>query len=156
MLFYHLSLIIDEPISEFIPRCPNAEFHGKDDSIPRVCVSKTIKGCTLSAPWGMRGIANLGLINVDLDTFRKLHGIDDNGLYVNLRVYELETDSYVDNDYLYKNNLVPDANITEECWILSCIKPLNIYTIKLYSSEEIYDDEGRIVDYKNFKYEIIK
>lgn len=156
MLFYHISLIIDDDISEFIPRLPDSEFHGEDNSIPRVCVSKTIKGCTLSAPWGMIGIHTLALIDVDLDTFRKLHGVDDDGMYVNLRVYELETDSYVDSDYLYNNKLVPDANITEECWILECIKPSKVYTIKLYYPEEVYNDEGKIIDYTSFKYEVIK
>lgn len=156
MIFYHLSLIIDEDISEFIPRCPNSEFIGEDDTIPRVCVSKTIKGCVMSAPWGMRGVYTLGLIDVNRDSFRRLHGVDDEGMYVNLKVYELETDSYIDSDFLYENKLVPDANITEECWILNSIKPSKVYVIKLYYPEEIYNDEGRIVDLENFKYEIIE
>lgn len=119
MKYYHMS-IEEEVIEKFVPRVPQDRMVGEDDKIKRVCVSTSLNGCLSAVPW-----------QYDIEYL----AIEE----LPIRVYEFELSEkdVLNSDYLYENNLVIDANVTKECWVLKEIEPTRIYDIVLreYSSE---------------------
>lgn len=76
------------------PRIPDRAMEGEDKVTPRICVSPSIKGCLLA----IDGIKSLGLSGVLAD---------ESGWFI----YKTEAKA------IDASNFVPDAYLTEECWI---------------------------------------
>lgn len=140
MILYHASLDL-EIIEEFAPRVPLEESRHilEDSTTKRVCLSSTISGALTAAPWGGGSLTN----NIDL--------IPDNRL---IRIYEFDTNdidtkSIIYPGDLYKNDMVRDAEITGEHWILEKIKPKHTYIIKptRYDDGYLADD----ISYENLQ-----
>jgi hypothetical protein len=96
-------LRIDEIVpSKFVPRMPLSSMNGEDITTPRVCVSLSLMEC----------LAGIGKLMEDVLSFNS-YKIDSPflGGYVISRL---------DADYLVKPNskLVPDADVTNEHWLV--------------------------------------
>lgn len=126
---YHIELAeFPNEIEEFIPRVPSSIYENENNNIKRICVAKTLSGCLGSAPWGGCNFEELS----DKQVFR---------------VYEFNTadikeGNLITSDYLYKKDLVRDADIYGECWIVNqSIKPCNVFYMELnncmFESEDI-------------------
>lgn len=121
MKFYRIERVSDNIKKEFFPCIPKKLLPVIEDSTtPRVCVSSSINGCLGSVPWG----------GCNLESFIK----DGNQI---IRVYEfkeedIDKNNIVNPDFLYKNDLVRDALVHDEYWIVNQkIKPYRIYNIKI-------------------------
>lgn len=129
MKLYHVDLCKSEVIKEFTPRIPSMTLDDEDTDIPRVCVSESIAGALGAVPWGGSQIENTG----------------EEMIY---RIYEFDS-SQVPSDFiispetLVKEGYVPDALAYKEYWIITNIRPLNIFTIKIEAYKEMSQDYFR-------------
>jgi len=138
MILYHASLNLDI-VEEFVPRVPSQAIRcmDEDGTIERVCVTSSISGALTAAPWGGSSFAE----NIDLYPTNRL-----------IRIYEFDTekisnDSIVGPEYLYKSDLVRDAEITGEHWITEPVKPTKTYLIKPTSYCDNYVEDN--ISYEN-------
>lgn len=103
-MLYHTSLSA-VPVKQFIPTVPKARLTEEDNTIPRVCLSSTIKGCISGMPGGITTLINFKLLEELLDIKPFL------GLYIFKNL---------DEEKLIKPNVVssfvPDAKYTREHW----------------------------------------
>lgn len=139
MILYHATMNLD-PIEEFIPRIPINRFIGEDETTPRVCLSSSISGCLTAAPFGGSKLTE----NIYLS----------NGSNRLIRVYEFDAtlireENIIGPEYLYKNDIVRDAEITGEHWVTVAIKPTNSYIMKLTRYSDDYGDDN--IEYKYIK-----
>lgn len=140
MKLYHASLNLDY-IPMFYPRVPEDRHFAEDNSIPRICLSSSIEGCLSAAPWGGSNFD----IRIDI-------GNNSSKL---IRIYEFDTKfikkrNILTPTYLYKNDLVRDAVINNEYWVINQnIEPSDSYLIKVtcYDNNYVEDD----VEYKYVK-----
>lgn len=105
-IYYHVSKNLISG-NKFTPRIPLFKESDENDTIKRICVSKTIGGCLTSMPQGERGLSKL---------------IGYTGGF--LKVYKIDTDklnisptSIIDTEVLYRKDYVRDSFVTNECWI---------------------------------------
>lgn len=105
-IFYHVSKNLISG-NKFVPRIPLFKESDENNTIERICVSKTLGGCLTSMPQGEKG-------------FSQVIGYTG-GL---LKVYKIDTDklnishsSIIDTEVLYRKDYVRDSFVTEECWI---------------------------------------
>ena len=98
---YHVSYDTTEPLDkEFIPKIPQNTATGENESIPRVCLSDSIEGC----------------INAIEDNFGNYEDEDRATIIVWESEFSLFDDKLLCWQYLYENDLVPDAALTHEYW----------------------------------------
>lgn len=109
--FYHMSRELDKDIEVFIPRIPSSMAIHEERQTARVCISEHFENCLSSISYVM-------------------DGLDDNGEYRPLKVYEfeLEENELVHPEEVFKH--VPDAIIHREFWSLKEIKPVRSFVIK--------------------------
>ena len=131
-IFYHVSLDLKHPGS-FSPRIPEnkSKIGTEDDTTPRVCVCETIEGCLSAMPGGGLEIESL----TDNQYYLKVFSIDTERL-------GLKKEDILCWDYLYQNNLVPDAEITQEHWILKPfeVEKIDSFLIRVTDWREESDD----------------
>lgn len=122
-MFYHISLDTSDIVEEFTPRIPSEQsrIEGEDRTIPRICVAKTIEDCLSGFPEGGY----------------KLEG----NCPMLIRVYEFD-EKEIDNENivrapeLFLENIVPDAWVTGEHWVVNqTLKPKNHYVIQIKEVE---------------------
>lgn len=120
----HITLAPNELIKPCIPR---NRLEGENDTIPRICVSRTLDGC----------LTAIGPAAIGLDALRKaLSGINqDTGPEHRTRIIEQLTFPYTillfdipdDAPYLVKTarvaEYVADAWWTQECWLTKDCQP---------------------------------
>ena len=124
-MLYHVSIRSWEIIDEFVPRIPESrcELIRENDSIPRICLSDSIKGCLSGVSWG-------GLRLLTDPFFNK-----DDKIIAIIRVYEFNRNSILTKHILdpekVKNHVL-DAEITGEHWVVNqSLKPDNSHLIAL-------------------------
>lgn len=131
-IFYHVSTDLNHN-GVFTPRIPQTR-HGdsENETIPRVCVGETIEDCLTAIP---NGGGNLEDFNDDIGGFFKIFKIDTEKL--NIREKDI-----ISNEFLFQEDLVRDADITNEYWILTDFKvdAKDSFLIKLLDwREEVID-----------------
>lgn len=123
LMFYHVSMDTSDIVDVFTPRIPTEQsrIEGEDRTVPRICVAKTIEDCLTGFPEGGY----------------KLEG----NCPMLIRVYEFEEDDIVKENVvkaaeLFLANIVPDAWITGEHWVINQnIKPKQHYLIQIREVE---------------------
>lgn len=114
---YHISL---ETPTELTPRVPKYRLKTEDAVTPRISVCPTIEDCFKSAPWSVSYYDKGKYDGEDRELVRVLE----------FDVENIGLDNIIDNDYIVKNNLVPDALDTNEFWIVNKqVKPDSVYYI---------------------------
>lgn len=122
-MFYHVSLDTSDIVEEFSPRIPTEQsrIEGEDRTVPRICVARNIEDCLTGFPeGGYRLEGNCPML---------------------IRVYEFEEESIPQENIvrapeLFLKNIVPDAWITGEHWIVNqSIKPKRQYLIEIKEVE---------------------
>ena len=118
-MFYHVSLDTSSIVEEFTPRVPNEQsrIEGEDRNIPRICVAKSIEDCLTGFPEGGYQLeGNCPLL---------------------IRIYEfdehtIQPENVVRAPELFLKQLVPDAWVTGEHWIMNqALKPSRSYLIQI-------------------------
>jgi hypothetical protein len=107
MILYHISTELDHD-GNFYPRIPESIRPGEDEKFPRICVSSSVEGCFSAIP---NGSIDLDYLNYENGGYYKLFTIDTK----KLKIWPHEI---IKPDYLYEKELVEDAQITDEHWIL--------------------------------------
>lgn len=138
-MYYHVSRNTSSVIQEFTPRIPLFEqrIEGEDDTIPRICVAKSIEDCLSAMP----------------DGGYHLQGAKTP---IRFRVYEFQDTRILSKNILtstdlYLSKLVLDAWITGEHWILQQkVQPSKVYDIEVMNVELIeapfiHPDELKLV-----------
>lgn len=123
LMFYHVSMDTSDIVETFTPRIPTEQsrIEGEDRSVPRICVAKSIEDCLTGFPEGGYKLEqNCPLL---------------------IRVYEFEEadipkENIIRAPELFLNNIVPDAWITGEHWIINqSIQPKQSYLIQIKEVE---------------------
>lgn len=123
LMFYHVSMDTSDIVEEFSPRIPteHSRIEGEDRTVPRICVAKTIEDCLTGFPeGGYRLEGNCPML---------------------IRVYEFDEkdipkENVVRAPELFLKNIVPDAWITGEHWIVNqSLKPTQHYLIEIREVE---------------------
>lgn len=133
---YHVSFQCDI-VDEFYPRIPENRHSIENSEIGRICLSSSIERCLSAVPNG-----GVNLENIFWEDGSSL-----------IRVYEfdikdLNLNNLVSPEYLYQKNLVVDAEINQEYWIVNQnLAPSKTYLIKLIDYEEGCSDEISYEDY---------
>lgn len=104
-MLYYVDTSSHPLIKEFIPRIPENRMFDEDEETERICLAKTIEGC-FSASSELEDLYSRHTLCPN-EVFR-LYIFDEN---------EIEEGNLTDSYELWKNKLVPDANITGEVWI---------------------------------------
>lgn len=99
------------------PRIPKNRLKGEDDKTPRICVCPTIEDCFKSVSWAVNYYEKEKYDGKDRELVRVLEfNVNDIGL-----------ENIVDNDFIVKNSLVPDAIDSNEFWIINkTVKPSSV------------------------------
>lgn len=105
-ILYHVSRDLFHD-GKFIPRIPMDRTEGEDEKIGRVSVAPTIEDCLSAIPGGG---SRLDETIIDRRGYFKVFKIDTKKL-------EIADSDVVKSEYLFKNNLLPDAYHTDEHWI---------------------------------------
>lgn len=106
MIFYHVSTDIEQD-GHFYPRIPENIMDGEISDVNRVCVAPTIADCLSAIPVGG---SRLDMLNIEQHGFYKIFRIDTEKLGI--------SDEHILTwEYLFENEMVPDAEWTEEHWI---------------------------------------
>lgn len=134
---YHVSFFDYDVVDIFYPRVPNNRHKEEDGGIDRICLSDSLEGCLTAVPGGGMYLE---------DEF----GEDGFSL---IRVYEFDIqninlNNIIPPEYLYQKDLVRDANISREHWVINQeLIPSRTYLIKLETYDEGYPDDIRYDDY---------
>lgn len=117
MILYHVTPDIKSYKKTFVPRIPEKTMPGEDKSIPRVCFSESIVGALRAIYYNPYTVEKFGR---------------------EIAVYEIDTDD-IDPKFLknwqelYDTQLVPDANLTKEWWVMCEIKAVaKVYEVISY------------------------
>lgn len=108
MIFYHVSTDVQKD-GVFYPRYPESIMEGEFASIQRVCVAPTIDDCLSAIP---NGGSRLDELNDRQQGFYKVFRIDTEKLGI-------PENEIITSTHLFENEMVPDAEWTEEHWILT-------------------------------------
>lgn len=129
--YYHISTNLEHN-GDFTPSIPQLRMVDEDSTTPRICVSKSIEGALSSIPNG-------GSLLYEL--LESTFGF--------IKVFEFDLDELnipakdiIDSNTLFEENLVEDANHTEEVWICTpiSIPKKNQHIIHIYDMDEISID----------------
>lgn len=101
--FYHVSMDINLEEREFMPRIPKHRCEGENDTLKRVCVCSSLTDAIGAFPYKD--------IFVNENIFFNRYGY--------LSCYEILNENLEYKDYEDLKDLVPDAYITKEHWILN-------------------------------------
>lgn len=123
MILYRMELLEGEEIKEFEPRIPKSILKGEDEETKRICLSNSLDGCLTSAPWG-----GVNFEDLSTNTIFRVYEFDSN---------DVEEGNLIYPDELYRKDLVIDAEITGEHWVINqTLKPKKVYYIKIDNFEE--------------------
>ena len=117
-MLYFIDLPKREVIKKFTPRIPNTMMEDENNCIERICLSNSISGCITSAPWGNRHIEDFP----DKAVFRVYEFSED----------DIEEGNLIRPEKLYENDMVRDADITNEHWVINqTLKPKRIFYVEI-------------------------
>lgn len=124
-MLYYIDRSYAPILDIFKPKVPSAIMNGEDHEIPRICLCKTIEGCINAASWGHSNIQYRKLKEV----FR-IYIFDEN---------DITKQNIISSDELWEKQLVPDAYITGEVWVINqTLKPKDI---KYFQIGEFFDTQ---------------
>lgn len=103
---YHVTMNLETEEKEFIPRIPKYRCKDEDNTIPRVCVCTTLEGAVGAFPYKRYFVNEYSWVRDEIYL-----------TYYKIPVNDLE---YKTDEEL--KELVPDAHITKEHWILNSFK----------------------------------
>lgn len=107
-IYYHVSTNLSHD-GKFEPRVPSCRYTAlEDDKTPRICVGDSLEDCLTAMPGGSECI---GELYRDTRGYFLLFKIDTEKLGIS-------EEDIVPTETLYQKNIVPDADITNESWIL--------------------------------------
>lgn len=123
-----VSTLIDsvERYKLFTPCVPDSTMSGECEEAERICFSTTLLGCMSAVPW----VSDL------------IHSHNNPVL-----VWITEYDDINDGTVVYNTNIsVPDACVTDECWLMKPIRALGrlAYIKNAYRKETLYTVETKI------------
>lgn len=133
---YHVSFSCDI-IETFQPRVPLHRCKDEDGATERICLSDSIEGCLTASPDGGGSLCSI---------------LWEGGSSL-IRVYEfdinnIDSKNIVPPEYLYQKDLVRDAIVTREHWVVNQdLVPSETYLIKLHDYDEGYPDN---ISYENY------
>ena len=107
-MLYHLS---STQVNNWGLRVPNSRIKNEDSCTKRICMSESIEGALSGI--GVSVLRGLKLLNrkKNIPSVMRLYYIDDEKLICNK--------DFISNEMIVKYNLVPDAAITKEAWIIN-------------------------------------
>lgn len=159
MIYYHVSLDIEENISLFKPIIPDITYQLENKSISRICLSDSIAGCLTAVPWGGRKLENTSCF---------FHELTDGEILLIFKVYEFESEKISSQNIISTNELlekgyVLDACASNEIWVVNQnLVPTTSYNVllKRYNennadiySHEFYllsDEEHALIDFDDY------
>lgn len=138
---FHISLkkLNDDDLF-FVPRVPKTAGNGENNSIPRICISDTLRGC----------INSILSSHIHNELMRCRARNETNlDLYVYEVNSEIQSNEIIRTEELIESGHVLDATRTGEMWILSPIK------MKLHSVLEVTNVEESFqwLDFADFSFE---
>lgn len=134
-MLYYVDRNFEKIIDEFVPQIPKYPMQGENTNTERICLCKNVKGCLNAASWGNEGIADRG----DFEIYR-LYCFDEK---------DIQEGNLIDTDTLWKEELVPDAYLTDEVWVVNQnLKPVEMKYIRLGN---FYLDTHPILGYSEFE-----
>lgn len=140
---YRVSFKADKT-KKFCPQIPKHRHIDEDSITNRICLSSSIEGCLSASPYGGEFLEEI------------LWG---NSSFL-VRVYEFNVENInikniIPPEYLYQQDLVRDAHINNEYWIVNQnLTPSRSYFIKILHYNTTYPDDISYEDYiKGFKLE---
>lgn len=104
-MLYYVDISSQPLIEEFVPRIPEHRMSDEDAEIERICLAKTIEGC-FSASSELEELVSRHK-HCPYEVFR-LYVFDEK---------DIQKGNLTDSELLWKEQLVPDANLTGEVWI---------------------------------------
>lgn len=107
MIFYHVSTDTSKD-GVFVPGIPEHIMSGESEDYDRVCVAPSIEDCFSAIPNGGSRLDELNLTEIG---FYKVFRIDTEKLGI-------ADSNIITSETLFKNEWVPDAEWTNEHWIL--------------------------------------
>jgi hypothetical protein len=139
-VFYHVSTSINHS-GEFEPRIPQHRHQGaEDDQTPRISVAPSIEECLSAIP---NGGSRLDELNVEQKGLYLIFKIDTEELGI-------EEKDIIGPRHLYENDMVRDAENTNEHWIMKkfTVPDSSRFLIKLIVWDEYAQD---VVPYSIYK-----
>lgn len=140
MKLYNVALPEDLHSDVFIPRIPDFRVSGEDNVTDRICLSDSISGCVSAVVWGGAQFEDMFFNTNKIESYP-------------IKVYEFDTEDIKDGnligpDELYEKDLVRDATINNEYWVINQeLKPRRYFYIQVTDFvEESFDD----IAYKDY------
>ncbi|WP_442637997.1 hypothetical protein [Rossellomorea marisflavi] len=140
-MLYHVSLDTSDIVEEFTPRIPSEQsrIEGEDRTIPRICVANTIEDCLTGFPEGGYKLEG------NCPMLIRVYEFDEN---------EIEKENIVRAQELFIKDIVPDAWVTGEHWVINqSIKPKNHYVIQV---KEVEIQDAPFITRKMFEEAIVE
>lgn len=110
-MLYHVSV---ERVKDdlFYPRIPEIRIDGEDDTIKRICFSKKIEKCITTMPNGVHKMKNLILFEneFNIPAIAYIYSIDEE---------TIDRKNKISSSTLVRRNLVRDAIVNQETWIIN-------------------------------------
>lgn len=138
-MLYHVSTDLSQHIKIFTPRIPNQEkrLEGENETIPRICVAKSIEDCLSAMPDGGYYFENSQKPN-------------------KIRVYEfdeatIKPGNLIASADLYFSEYVLDAWVTGEYWVVqqdlipSRVYDINLEQVEVVDAPYVHPDDFRKV-----------
>lgn len=135
MKLYHVCLAELAQGDTFYPRVPENRAVGEVSTTPRICLSDSISGCVSAVPWGGLQFDEM-MISIPYATES-----------YPIKVYEFDSEDIEEGNLicpstLYKEGLVPDAEINQEYWVVNQnLKPRKSYFISITEFIEESEDD---------------
>lgn len=149
--YYHISLDIENVVSEFQPQVPSAIHEFEDGTIKRICLSDSIDGCLSGVPFGGRKLEGMtaefqGMLE---DAYPDVDHSFDYSLP--FRVYEFDLrkvkkKNFYSTERLLNDGLVLDADTSGEVWVVEeNLVPTDTYVVLL---TEFMEEPGDVFSQK--------
>lgn len=125
-MFYHVSKDLSQVISVFEPRIPRSEnrMDGENDSIPRICLAKSLEDCLSAMPEG-----GYALEDSEEPHYIRLYLFDEE---------QIQPENIMSSTELYFSGYVQDAWVTGEYWVVEqSLVPTRILDIQINEIEVI-------------------
>lgn len=133
---FHINSIFEEDVKVFTPRIPLSTAPDEDEMFPRICTSDTIAGCMHAHP---SLIQDCGSLQVNKLFFPKLNTY---GYLYRIYHFEESLKDIVTPSILISEELVPDAEETNEHWIMKPATPVNVSYLLVYNIDVHFDEEN--------------
>lgn len=155
---FHISKGFND-IPLFEPRVPQTTCRQENDSIPRICVAKSLEGCLMAHPEGVYYFSDFpkepyfnfyDLLEVKhtlLTDFKS-------GQFYTVYHFDVAHLKELSNEELVSSDLVWDAKFTGESWILEGVKPLKKSYLFVEEAKLFYSEDRSEIIESNFIFRV--